>query len=74
MFFREAKNVKKICIDLVDDISQLEFKNMDGEMGKAGKASFLAVEKEGEREKRLKMKYYSVQNLSVGVIFHFFIL
>ena len=31
----------------MDDISQLEFKNMDGEMGKAGKASFLAVE-EGE--------------------------
>ena len=48
--FGEAKNVKKICIDLVDDISQLEFKNMDGEMGKAGKASFLAVEEgEGKR-------------------------
>ena len=33
----------------MDDISQLEFKNMDGKMGKAGKASFLAV---GERERR----------------------
>ena len=45
---------------------------MDGKMGKAGKASLLAVEKEGEREKEVENEILFCSEPFSGSHFSFF--